>query len=349
MVKRWKPIALLLATFLLAVSLKNDFLYFLLGFELMVDLALSCQVSWLAGKMTARVQLPQPLVLRGENFQVRAELANDSRLPVPQLMLRLAVRAYPEREELLLKGKLMLDGRERGSLCFQLDSTHCGCLEIRPNQLVVTDFLGVFQRRCRVDSREKSLLFILPEVLRSRQPLPEAQGLFPEGEEDNGTQGMEAMDVSEIRSYREGDSLKQVHWKLTARLNELMVREMTDPTEKLTWLYLKLQESPQGPRVRSDPDAWDHFVETVASVSAALLNLEKRHMVVWMDGRDSTVVRHSVSDETSLQEMLCSLLRADTIPQGARSPALKEILSDETKASCIEIDLQGNLVRGEMP
>ena len=39
MAKWWKPIALLFITLVLAVSLKNDFVYFLLGFELMVYLA----------------------------------------------------------------------------------------------------------------------------------------------------------------------------------------------------------------------------------------------------------------------------------------------------------------------
>lgn len=349
MVKWWKPIALVSVTFILAVSFKNDFLFFLLGMELMIDLAAYCQVLWLGRKVHVQVSLPQTRVLRGEKFQLRAELTNESRLPVPQLMVRLAVRAYPEKDELLLKGKLMLDGRERGSLCFEMDSNHCGCLEIRPDQLIVTDFLGVFQRRCRVDGHEKKLLFILPEALCSNQAVPDSKGLFPDEEGDSGTQGDEAADISEIRSYREGDSLKLVHWKLTARLNELMVREMANPTEKLTWLFLKLQETANQPQVRSDPNAWDHFVETAASVSAALLKMEKRHMVIWVDAHDGAVVRHSVSDETGLQEMLCSLLRADSFPQRDDSLLLKEILSDETKASCIEIDLQGHFVRAEMP
>lgn len=183
----------------------------------------------------------------GETFQIQAELTNRSRFPIPQLMVRLAVRAYPEREALLLKGKLMLDSAERGSVCFQLDGSHCVCLEIRPDQLVVTDFLGLFQRRGWVDTQQIKSVFLLPQALGSQQISLDAQSLFPREDGSSETRGSEAADISEIRSYQEGDNLKLVHWKLTARLNELMVRELTDAAQKLTWLYLNLQERADQP------------------------------------------------------------------------------------------------------
>ena len=341
--------ALVLVTFVLAVSLRNDFVYFLLGFELMLYLAAFCQVLWLSKKIRVQVMLPESRVFRGEPFQIRAKLKNTSRLPAGQLMVRLAVRVFPEMEELLLKGKLMLDGREEGSLCFALDSSHCGCLEIRSDQLVVTDFMGIFQRRCPVEHPEKYMLFILPGALHTLLELPDVQGVFLDEDGDNESRGNSAIDVSEIRSYQKGDSLRRVHWKLTARLDELMVKEMMDPSEKLTWLYLNLQETAGSPGIRRDPNAWDHFVETAAAASAKLLQLEKRHMVLWIDSSDSRVVQNCVSDEMSLQEMLCGLLRTDSFLPGNYSMLLKEIYLDETKGTCIEIDLQGNFVRSKTP
>lgn len=349
MAKWWKPFVLVAITFALAVSLKNDFVYFLLGFELMVNLAAFCQALWLSQKVIVRVRIPESRVLRGESFQIRAELTNTSRFPIPQLMVRLAVRVFPEKEELLLKGKLMLDSEEQGFLCFQMDSDHCGCLEIRPDQLMITDFMGAFQRRCRIDSKEKAMLFILPEALRGDRELPDAQGVFPDEDGESEKQGNNAVDVSEIRSYREGDALKLVHWKLSARWNDLMVKDMMDPTEKLTWLYLNLKESLDLPEVRHDPVAWDHFVQTVAATSAMLLKMKKPHMVLWIDSLGSTVVRIRVSDEMSLQDMLCRLLRTDSFHSRDYAPLLKEIYLDETKGTCIEIDLQGNLVRAKTP
>lgn len=347
--KWWKPVGLLVLTFAAAVSIGNDFVFFLLGFELMVYLAAFCQARWLSQKVRLRVGIPQTQVCQGESFPICAELTNLSGLPVPQLTVRLAVRAFPEKEELLLKGKVMLDGGEQGKVCFQLDSSHCGCLEVRPDQLMVSDLLGIFQCRSRIDRDEKHLLFILPDPSQVDREMPDAQAAFPDEEGTGERQGDSMVDVSEIRSYQKGDSMKRVHWKLSARLNELMVREMAEPTEQLAWIYVDLSESADRPTVRRDPDAWDRFVGTVASVSATLLKMEKRHMVIWIDGDTDRVVRHSVSDELGMQEMLCGLLRADSFSPRDHSQLLKEIFVDETKDTCIEIYLQGNLSGSKKP
>lgn len=349
MVKRWKPLALGLLTFAAAVSLKNDFLFFLFGFEVMVYAASWVQVHWLARRVRMEIQLPQSVAFRGRPFQIQAALTNTGILPIPQLLARVAVRAYPEREELLMMGKLMLDGSERGSLCFAMDSSHCGCMELRADQLVVTDLLGLFQRKCRVERQERFFLFVLPECLREPVELPDVQGSVLSEEGENEQRGNSSVDISEIRAYQPGDELRLVHWKLSARLQKLMVRELSDPVLQMTWLFLNLQETPGKPAVRTDPDAWDHFVEAVAMASSTLLQMEKPHMVIWIDSANSAAVRNDVTDSQSLEQMLCALLRASTYQPRDYSRLLKEIYADETQGTCIEIDLQGNFIRSEEP
>lgn len=349
MVKRWKPLALGVLTFAAAVSFKNDFLFFLFGFEVMLYLAAFFQVHWLARRVRMEIQLPQNMVFRGRPFQIQAALSNSAVLPVPQLLARVAVRAYPEQEELLMKGKLMLDGSEQGRLCFAMDSSHCGCLEIRADQLVVTDLLGLFQRRCRVERQERFFLFVLPECLKDPVELPDVQGGVLSEDGDNEQRGNTAVDVSEIRAYQPGDELRLVHWKLSARLQKLMVRELSDPVRHMTWLFLNLQETPGKAAVRNDPDAWDHFVEAVAMASSTLLQMEKPHLAIWIDAAANAPVRFDVTDTKSLEQMICALLRANTYQPRDYSRLLKEIYADETQGTCIEIDLQGNFIRSEEP
>lgn len=344
----WKAAALLIATFLLAALFRSEFLLFLLGFELLLYPAAFVQACLTAKKVSLRVTVPQSRVVQGESFQIRAELENAGFFPVPRTAVRLAVRVFPEREELLLTGKLMLNGGERGSLCFQLDGSHCACLEIRPDRLVVTDLLGIFQCSCRIDREEITRLFVLPGALRAEPKLPEGQGALLQDNGDRERRGFDSPDVSEIRSYRSGDSLKRVHWKLSARQDALLVKELSEPVKKLTWLYLNLQESSTMPEVRRSPERWDHFLERAASVSASLLNVRGEHMVFWVDSICGKVVRCRVGEETDLQEMLCALLRTDTCPPGEH-PLLKEKYLDETQETCLEIDLQGNLTGSKAP
>ena len=73
-------------------------------------------------------------------------------------------------------------------------------------------------------------------------------------------------------------------------------------------------------------------------------------MVFWVDASRDTLARHVVTDEETLQEMLCALLRADSYAGKDYSPLLKENSLDETKGSTyIEIDLQGDLIGSGTP
>lgn len=144
-----RPAGLLLGTALLAVLLNSDFLLFVLGLEVLLLPAACWTAARLAKKVRVRVVIPESRVFQGETFQIQAELENQSILPVAQASVRLAVRAYPEREALLLTGKLFLNGGERGSLCFRLEGSHCTSLEIQPDRLTITDPWAFFSAAAR--------------------------------------------------------------------------------------------------------------------------------------------------------------------------------------------------------
>lgn len=347
MVKRWKPAAMLAVTLILAASLQNELFLFLLGFEALLILAAHLQAAWLSKHVRMHILTSSRTAFRGESFQLQAELTNTCALPVPQLMARVSIRVFPEDDALLLRGKTMLGSRETGRLCFTLDSSHCSCLEIWPNQLMITDFLGMVQRRCAVDDNERRLFFVLPECKMNDEALPDDASALVDRDGDEEKRGYTSPDVAEIRAYQPGDPIRLIHWKLSARMEELLVRETSDPAESLTLLYLDLCEQDPQHNIRRDKDAWDSFMETVAGVSSTLLSRELKHTVLWADAAQRQAVTHEVTDEESRQAMLCALLRTDTYTAQDYSPLMKEVASGEATETCIQIDLQGRIARSE--
>lgn len=71
----------------------------------------------------------------------------------------------------------------------------------------------------------------LPKTAQSLCVLPQSARLGSDTQPDPDADGMQESDRSvlggnyDVREYREGDSLKQVHWKLSAKLNRLLIRE----------------------------------------------------------------------------------------------------------------------------
>jgi len=341
----YKPVRtliLLIVTFTAAVSFRNDFLYFLLGFELMVMTAAWLQCLYISRHIRLTAHVPCPVAVKGQSFKIYARLENSGIFPVGRINARLALQWYPERESMLVTGLIMLAGHESGEICFEIDPAHCGCMDIRADALEVSDSLGIIKRRCAVDNGLSYPLYVIPDVEDISSDLPESE---LEKLDDNGSagrRGEEEPDVNEIHAYHEGDSIRLVHWKLYARLSELLVREMADSVEILSQILLDLGERREN-GIRSFPEEWDRFVETVAFVSSSMLKRDKQHIVAWADCVSSELIQYKVTDGASLNTMLCGLLRAQTYTAEDRSQLLREIRKDETKGTIIEIDLQGNI------
>ena len=117
---------------------------------------------------------------------------------------------------------------------------HCGGYTISLRRVRIFDYLGLFAMP--VWKKEERILLVrpkpvamaLPETLYRRKAArwkPKYGGGFAENHE--------------LRLYRPGDSLNQVHWKLTAKTGTLILREPVEPVQGLILLTLHLRGTPE--------------------------------------------------------------------------------------------------------
>lgn len=90
-------------------------------------------------------------------------------------------------------------------------------------------------------------------------------------------------DDYELREYRSGDSLKSVHWKLSSKYDELMVKA---PSEAI---YKKLVIKPE---ITDNPDTNDFVLARFIYVCSALLANGAKFYA--LDGRSGSVVKSAV-------------------------------------------------------
>lgn len=117
-----------------------------------------------------------------------------------------------------------------------LPTDHCGQLKCTPARSWVYDYLCLF--RFPIRKIQESTLTVRPApveiplqkelaTLLSRSWRPKPGGGYAENHE--------------LRLYRPGDSLNQVHWKLTAKTGKLTVREAMEPAASRILLTLALR------------------------------------------------------------------------------------------------------------
>lgn len=117
-----------------------------------------------------------------------------------------------------------------------LPANHCGQLVCSGKRVRVYDYLGLFWFPVRN---------MKPVTVRVR-PEPVAMEHLPELDRYlSGTwkpkPGGGFAENHELRLYRPGDGLNQVHWKLSAKTGKLMIREAMLPVERRLYLNLELR------------------------------------------------------------------------------------------------------------
>ncbi|MBQ9299099.1 MAG: DUF58 domain-containing protein [Clostridia bacterium] len=228
-------------------------------------LALACSLAAvLAVRFTLSVSCrtaPQR-VLRGDKAQLRMTIHNKSRLPVSPLLITAVIGETEESRSLALK-------QGRGSLELNIPAPHIGETQAGVARIEITDILGLF--RIRKSCRETIVpLLVLPRSFEV-EPLR-----FFQNDEGRSLQNRTTEDLSspeDTRAYRAGDPLKRVHWKLTARKRELVVRKFETPAPPDTLILLDCT-APSG--VPDRPDAQSGLRDTLCETALSVAEMQAR-------------------------------------------------------------------------
>ncbi|MDD4124849.1 MAG: DUF58 domain-containing protein [Eubacteriales bacterium] len=120
------------------------------------------------------------------------------------------------------KKKLKIYGCQNSSITFPVRTDECGRIKCELTKLKTLDYLGLFNHTYR----KKQVLFInvfpipappspIPEL-----PLGDLMGITSKPKPGGGF----AEDY-DIRGYRPGDPINLIHWKLTSKRDDIMIRE----------------------------------------------------------------------------------------------------------------------------
>jgi uncharacterized protein (DUF58 family) len=105
---------------------------------------------------------------------------------------------------------------------FRLTARRRGHYAVGPIQVTLGDPFGLFQGIRSFESR--GLITVFPRVHRIEGvPVPLSQPFGPVRTRERAFE--DPSNQSEIRDYRTGDNPRHIHWKTSARLGELMVRQ----------------------------------------------------------------------------------------------------------------------------
>lgn len=247
-------------------------------------------------KITASVTL-EPTAFKGRESRGVLTLENKSFCLAGRVFAELTVQNRLTGEVSLqyLKGSVPASGKTQ--IPFQIVSKHCGYLEVTLTKLIVNDWFGFLP--AKIVCGEKGKISVLPDMFEPTVTLSVSPAYASDSESwAESRKGSDYTEVFALREYVQGDSLKQIHWKLSAKKDQLIVREGSYPTARTLLLFWDKNTA------KADGQEMDAMAEIVSSISQEISRQGVAYVLAWTEGREC------VSEEiNSVDELLQAIPR----------------------------------------
>lgn len=172
------------------------------------------------------------VVTRQDFHEAGLVIENKSIFPAGQILIRGNVEGKKFRVQVYLKGK------SKVKVLYPVNCEQCGIKKVKLASVVLFDYLRIFKRIKRMNKEIN--IIVVPKVYDvSRSGTDEGWNFDGESEyysEDRP--GDDPAEIFDIREYEMGDRMSRIHWKLTTKLNKLMVKEYSKPLPDGVVLFL---------------------------------------------------------------------------------------------------------------
>lgn len=204
----------------------------------------------------------------GDKIKVSLTIKNGSRLPIPWLMVN--ERNHWHLATLSsLRQVITLKGKETRTFTYILQARQRGYHKVGPTDIHTGDLLGM---RSMMERLEVDYLIVYPKILPLAElglPMYSPQTILPISLpifEDPAR-------MTGIREYHWGDNPRYIHWPVTARTGQIMVKQFRPAIARETTIFLNLTRSDYFRQHRES--ALELAISVAASLAYQILTHEK--------------------------------------------------------------------------
>lgn len=201
---------------------------------------------------------------------------------------------------------------------------HCGVLEVSAADTVIYDILRIFSFRVKPEGSVRTL--VMPVLTE-----PDCYAMYSYEEElsdakeySKRRKGDDASEIFDLRRYALGDALNRVHWKLSAKEDELLVKEFSQPVSSSNCILVETG-TPGDEEEHFSQDAVYELAYSIGNL--ACLKEKKFKLAYFSEEADGLAIFDIVSEEELVEAV--QIMISDRGRGGCA--ALKSFLSGELK------------------
>lgn len=255
----------------------------------------------LSRKVDIKLKSDNPYIVREEKVSVSAVINKRSIYPYKKVEFNLKYKSKYGQGECNRRIVLELNDNRIESKKVVTESLPCGYTTFTIENAYIYDILG-FGSVSINNISENVNVMVMPTPKPIDIDLPKMP--FVSGDESeifHEDRGRDSSETFEIREFHDGDSMNRIHWKLSSKTDELMIRDSIAAIETNIYVYFDLSK-----RINIDEE-----LEKSISIAYEMRNLGYAFYIMWFD-KDARILRRSlVSEYEHIENAVSEVMKYD--------------------------------------
>lgn len=256
-------------------------------------------LTFACGKRCSASLTAPDSVGKGEIIAIELTISNPSLLPVCRCEAVLECSNILTGEQMEIPVSFGMWPKGSAGIRAEVEVSYCGRLSCRIREGEIRDLFSIYRARRKLQAGAE--IYIMPQIGEAALSPEEMYAYNMESYRYSPfKKGNDPGDTFGIREYEEGDSPKNIHWKLTGKLGNLMVRELGLPVENSIMLLLEKGMEGETPLTAEQRDK---AAELFLSLSHTLLDHQIIHFAGWQDYRTGQFISRRIAGREDLWAM----------------------------------------------
>lgn len=198
------------------------------------------------------------------NIPLSISLQNNSYIPLLHVEVAFQISSPFYEKASPITCILPASAKKENRVTYPVTYDYCGMYEASILSVVVYDYFHLF----RFEKKEgvKKYINVFPSSTIEIEYHPD---LYSEGFDEyeaSNSKGNVSSNVTDLREYQPGDKLQKIHWKLSAKIDKLMVKENESTSTHQFFLLMELYGE------KEHPEYLDQMIEHSYAVANELLD-----------------------------------------------------------------------------
>ena len=229
----------------------------------------------------------------GGQLDFKIIVRNKTLFPTNKMFVKLRIRNYFFEEDDVCEVNIPVVMRGEQVITASALCSYVGNVSVKIKEVIISDYLGLYTNSIFLNKGFDV------NVMPYESDINIRWNVRSEDEDDaesDAIDAIEAYDIKEVRDYRDGESLHRIHWNLSARYDDYMIKEYEIETVSRFNIMLDL--------AKDSVMFINELIEALCAAINVVLTMEREFCVYFYDDKIEAVREFVITDKSDVEQLL---------------------------------------------